>query len=298
MLNCADWFCVVPCQCISMLKLFLVLMCSRVGFKLHRYVSPILGIHFCWGFILYQVMTQPAPKRLFVGPSSCANHPKPQIHPVDICWWLIMARFFGGVLWFNMTGMTGNGDGEIWPISTAVHAVYSGEVMTGPQISPQHARELATINRSMHILGSCLQLLKLVKSHVTGQRTCSYWHCKWFLIFCTIPCGPSMSPMSRCHWNHLMYILVYVRLILFIFSFHTRAVGCKERNHFCIASKPRTLSKPPVYKRGIEVDRHVPYRDSTLTLLLLAGFINSQLRPEDGLGWSIAFVFFGEWSNF
>lgn len=59
-------------------------------------------------------------------------------------------------------------------------------VMTGPQISPQHARELATINRSMHILGSCLQ----------------------------------------------------------------------------------TLSKPPVYKQGIEVDRHVPYRDSTLTLLL------------------------------
>eukprot|EP00438_Fugacium_kawagutii_P018869 Skav221115 [mRNA] locus=scaffold233:226132:232369:- [translate_table: standard] len=34
-------------------------------------------------------------------------------------------------------------------------------------------------------------------------------------------------------------------------------------------AKPRILSQPPVFKRGIEVNRHVPYRDSTLTLLLL-----------------------------
>lgn len=31
----------------------------------------------------------------------------------------------------------------------------------------------------------------------------------------------------------------------------------------------RILSQPPVYKKGMEVNRHVPYRDSTLTLLLL-----------------------------
>eukprot|EP00913_Durusdinium_trenchii_P007321 g6882.t1 len=31
-------------------------------------------------------------------------------------------------------------------------------VIHGPQISPQHARELATINKSLHILGSCLQI--------------------------------------------------------------------------------------------------------------------------------------------
>ena len=31
----------------------------------------------------------------------------------------------------------------------------------------------------------------------------------------------------------------------------------------------RILSQPPVYKKGIEVNRHVPYRDSTLTLLQL-----------------------------
>jgi hypothetical protein len=146
-------------------------------------------------------------------------------------------------------------------------------------------------NQPVHAhFGQLLAASQLVKSHVTGQRTCSYWHCKWFLMFCTTPCGPSMSQWVDVT-GIILYILVYVRLILFIFSFHTRAVGCKERKHFCIASKPRTLSKPPVYKRGIEVDRHVPYRDSTLTLLLLASFINSQLRPEDGLGWSIACVF-------
>lgn len=37
----------------------------------------------------------------------------------------------------------------------------------------------------------------------------------------------------------------------------------------CHVFQPRILSQPPVFKRGIEVNRHVPYRDSTLTLLLL-----------------------------
>ena len=174
----------------------------RPVFQLHRYVSPILGIHFCWVHLVPSYDST-CSKRLFVGPSSCANHPKPQIHPVDICWWLIMARFFGGVLWFNMTGMTGNGDGEIWPISTAVHAVYSGEVMTGPQISPQHARELATINRSMHILGSCLQLLSLWKAtspgkgHVRTDTANGFW---CFVRFHVAPLCPneSMSLESSC----------------------------------------------------------------------------------------------------
>ncbi|CAK9062244.1 unnamed protein product [Durusdinium trenchii] len=44
-------------------------------------------------------------------------------------------------------------------------------VIHGPQISPQHARELATINKSLHILGSCLQTLSQpVTTNRRGQE--------------------------------------------------------------------------------------------------------------------------------
>ena len=82
--------------------------------------------------------------------------------------------------------------------------------MTGPQISPQHARELATINRSMHILGSCLQSL--------GLKICSMWR-RWMQYR-----GLAMlyGFSSRSHYFMILHLHLYIYIYIVVWG-HSRS---------------------------------------------------------------------------